>query len=135
MGHTMITPLLPSVRTMGRGGTLYIHPDFLRESVLEFLEEKSAAVRGPCRTPAPRSFSHVTPHTDASGSSEFPPYCAYWLAASGGVCSRLANLPCTYPESPFLQIYRWWFAQSLNSLMDPRKVVPVKLIQLFLVEG
>lgn len=40
----MITPLLPSVRTMGREGTLYIHPDFLCESVLEFLEEKSAAV-------------------------------------------------------------------------------------------
>lgn len=73
MGYTMITPFLPSVRTMGGGGTLYIHPDFLRGSVLEFLEEKSAEVRGPCRTPAPRSFSRVTPHTDARSSSEFPP--------------------------------------------------------------
>ena len=64
-------PFLPSVRTMERGGTLYIHPDFLCESLSEFLEEKFAEVRGPCRTLAPRSFSRVTPHTDASSS--FPP--------------------------------------------------------------
>ena len=58
----MITPFLPSARTMGGGGTLYIHPDFLRGSVLEFLEEKSAEVRVPAELQPPGA-SHVSHHT------------------------------------------------------------------------